>query len=129
MPLLSTPGLDADIRAAERAIVRTTGMDPRPWFRCPFGAGTRDPRVLAALERRGYREVPWDVECSDWRGSLSGREMARQMLAGTMARGDGAVLLLHPWTMATDRGLGRLIQDLSDAGAAFVRIDALATPP
>ncbi len=42
----------ADVRAAERAIIATTGIDPRPWFRCPFGAGSDDPRVLAG-DRRG----------------------------------------------------------------------------
>ena len=28
-------------------------VDPRPWFRCPFGAGADDPRVLAAVMRLG----------------------------------------------------------------------------
>ena len=57
MPLLSNPGLATDVRAAERAIVTATGVDPRPWFRCPFGAGTDDPRVRAGIERLGYREI------------------------------------------------------------------------
>ena len=45
MPLLSATGLSSDVRAAERAIIATTGIDPRPWFRCPFGAGSDDPGV------------------------------------------------------------------------------------
>jgi peptidoglycan/xylan/chitin deacetylase (PgdA/CDA1 family) len=125
MPLLSTAGLRTDIRAAERAIVAATGVDPRPWFRCPFGAGHDDPRVRAGIERLGYRDVSWDVDGADWRPSQRGRGMARRMVAETVARGDGAIVLLHPWTTATGLGLAPLIAGLSDAGASFVRLDAL----
>ena len=125
MPLLSASGLATDIRAAERAIVAATGIDPKPWFRCPFGAGTDDARVRAGIERLGYREVHWDVDGADWRPSMRGRGMARQMTRDAVARGDGAILLLHPWTMATGLGLAPLISGLRDAGASFVRLDAL----
>jgi peptidoglycan-N-acetylglucosamine deacetylase len=125
MPLLSNAGLATDIRAAERAIVAATGFDPRPWFRCPFGAGTDDPRVRAGIERLGYREIFWDVDGADWRPSRRGRGMARQIVEDTVARGDGAIVLLHPWTTATGLGLGPLIAGLRDADASLVRMDAL----
>ena len=126
MPLLSRRGLATDVKAAERAIIATTGVDPRPWFRCPFGVGSDDPAVLAGLAQLGYREIGWDVEGVDWRPSRRGRGMARQMVAEAIARGDGAVLLLHPWTTATGLGLDPLIAGLRDAGAAFVGVDELA---
>jgi peptidoglycan/xylan/chitin deacetylase (PgdA/CDA1 family) len=126
MPLLSAAGLTSDVRAAERAIVAATGVDPRPWFRCPFGAGTDDPSVRAGLARLGYREIGWDVEGFDWHSGRRGRGMAREMVTATVAHGDGAVLLLHPWTTATEHGLEPLIDGLRDARAAFVRLDALA---
>ena len=126
MPLLSPAGLRADIRAAERAIVAVTGVDPKPWFRCPFKAGFDDPQVQAGIARLGYRDVSWDVEGYDWRPSTRGRGMARQMTRDAIARGDGAVLLFHPWTTATDRGLRPLIDGLRQAGATFVRVDMLA---
>ncbi len=126
MPLLSPSGLAADVRAAERAIRATTGVDPRPWFRCPFKAGFDDPRVQAGIERLGYREVSWDVEGYDWRPSTRARGMARQMTRDAIAHGDGAVLLLHPWTAATERGLAPLLDGLREAGATFVRVDEVA---
>ena len=126
MPLLSPAGLVADVRAAERAIVRYAGVDPRPWFRCPFGAGTHDPAVLAALDRLGYRETRWDVDAVDWRRGRSGRSMVRETLAAAVAHGDGAVVLLHAWTTSVDDGLSSLIAGLRDAGATLVGIDELA---
>ena len=126
MPLLSRSGLATDVRAAERAIVATTGVDPRPWFRCPFGAGSENPAVLAGLARLGYRDIGWDVEGADWRPSRRGRGMAGQMVAEAIARGDGAILLLHPWTTATGLGLDPLIAGLRDSGATFVAVDELA---
>jgi peptidoglycan/xylan/chitin deacetylase (PgdA/CDA1 family) len=48
------------------------------------------------------------------------------MTQETIARGDGAVVLLHPWTRATERGLLPLIDGLREAGATFVQVDALA---
>ena len=52
--------------------------------------------------------------------------MAAQMVADAVARGDGAILLLHPWTTATGLGLDPLIAGLRDAGASFVGVDQLA---
>lgn len=129
LPLLSTAGLAEDIRAAERAIVTATGVDPRPWFRCPFGAGTYDRRVLGVLERRGYRESRWHVDAGDWRVRATGPGVTRAVLDGALARGDGAVVLLHPWTRATGRALPAIIPRLADAGATFVRLDALESRP
>ena len=126
MPLLSRSGLATDVRAAERAILATTGVDPRPCFRCPFGAGSENPAVLAGLARLGYRDIGWDVEGADWRPSRRGRGMAGQMAAQAIARGDGAVLLLHPWTTATGLGLDPLVAGLRDGGATFVGVDELA---
>lgn len=125
MPLLSSKGIADDVRAAERAIRRTTGQDPRPWFRCPFGDGTTDPRVLGALKRLGYRETRWDVDGLDWRTAATGRGVARAAVDAALAHGDGAVVLLHPWTTATRLALPALIEGVRARGGTFVRLDAL----
>ena len=64
--LLTDDGLRTDVREAEQAIEAAAGMDPRPWFRCRFGDGHDDARVLGALEELGYRNVHWHVELEDW---------------------------------------------------------------
>ena len=125
MPLLQPKGMTADVRAAERAIRRTTGQDPRPWFRCPFGAGTDDPLVLGVLERLGYRETGWDVDGLDWRTVATGRGVAHEAVDAAFAHGDGAVILLHPWTTATGLALPAIIEGVRARGGTFVRLDAL----
>jgi peptidoglycan/xylan/chitin deacetylase (PgdA/CDA1 family) len=125
MPLLRPAALTTDVRSAERAIRRFVGVDPRPWFRCPFGAGMDDPAIVGQLARLGYRSIGWDVDGSDWSISISGAEVARRIIGGSMSHGDGVVVLLHPWTNATGRALPAIIGGLRAEGATFVRIDEL----
>ena len=126
MPLLQPRGMAADVRAAEQAIRRTTGQDPRPWFRCPFGAGTDDPAVLSVLQRLGYRETSWHVDGLDWRAVATGVGVAREAVDAAFAHGDGAVILLHPWTTATGLALPSIIEGVRARGGTFVRLDALS---
>ena len=42
MTLLSDDGLRTDVRQAGETIAELAGVDPRPWFRCPFGDGHDD---------------------------------------------------------------------------------------
>ena len=112
MPLLTPAGMRTDIRAAERVIRRVTGVDPRPWFRFPFGAGMDDPTLLRILTSLGYRSAGWDVDALDWRIAASGAGVARTVVAEAVAHGDGAVVLQHPWTNATRLGISGVIEGL-----------------
>ncbi|YCK37285.1 polysaccharide deacetylase family protein [Actinomadura sp. ATCC 39365] len=125
MTWLSPKAFDRDVQLAERAIRRATGHDPRPWFRCPFGDGSEDPAIRSALDRLGYQETSWHVDPFDWRGKATGPSVARLVIEEATAHGDGAVVLLHPWTKATGRALPLVIDGLRAAGARFVRMDEL----
>ena len=129
MPLLSPAGVRSDVRAAERVIRRVTGVDPRPWFRFPFGAGMEDPALLRILASLGYRSAGWDVDALDWRIGATGPGVARTVVAEAVAHGDGAVVLQHPWTNATRLGISGVIEGLREAGATLVRLDALPGTP
>jgi len=128
MPLLLDRGLQEDIDAARSAIVRATGRDPRPWFRCPWGAGAEDPRLLAALAAAGYRHVGWHVEVEDWEPTRTPQAIAADAIDGIRRHGDGTVLLLHTWPGGTVEALPRVLDDLPD-GTRFVTVDALAEVP
>jgi peptidoglycan/xylan/chitin deacetylase (PgdA/CDA1 family) len=129
MPLLTPAGMRTDIRAAERVIRRVTGVDPRPWFRFPFGAGMEDPALLGILTDLGYRSAGWDVDALDWRVAASGAGVARTIVAEAVAHGDGTVVLQHPWSSATRQGIGGVIAGLREAGATLVRLDELPGAP
>jgi peptidoglycan/xylan/chitin deacetylase (PgdA/CDA1 family) len=125
LPLLTDDGLRTDIPEAERVIRETTGIDPRPWFRCPFSAGSDDPRVLGILAELGYRDVGADVVLEDWEPERTGPLLAADALRETPAVGDGAVVLFHAWPPGTLDALPAIIDGLRALGASFVRVDAL----
>lgn len=126
MSLLTDAGIERDVRRAEQAICEHAGVDPRPWFRCPFGDGHDDPRVLAALDRAGYRNHHWDVEPDDWRPERTPIDLERLVVEGALEHGDGAVVLLHSWPPATIAALPAILERLAGAGARLVGLDEVA---
>jgi peptidoglycan/xylan/chitin deacetylase (PgdA/CDA1 family) len=129
MPLLTDAGLADDLADGARAVISAGGTDPRPWFRCPFGAGADDERVLAALETAGYRHVGWHVAANDWEPARSEAVIVGDVVDGVLAHGDGAVVLFHSWPDVTPRALETVVARLAAAGAEFCRIDQLAEVP
>jgi peptidoglycan/xylan/chitin deacetylase (PgdA/CDA1 family) len=125
MTLLSDEGIRADVVEGARDIIETTGIDPKPWFRCPFGSGHDDRRVLALLSELGYRNVHWDVELDDWEPWRTGPDVERDAVESVLARGDETVLLLHTWPEPTAEALPGIVARLSDAGARFVTVEEL----
>lgn len=126
MPLFSVAGFATDVRAAEAVIGEVIGVDPRPWFRCPFGAGRDDPAVTTALAELGYREIGWDVVPFDWERPATAVESGA--VDGAIGFGDGAVVLLHTWPASTGAALPAIVQRLTDAGATFSGVDELDRP-
>ena len=114
-----------DIRRAEETIRETTGADPRPWFRCPFGAGMEDERVLAVIGELGYRHVGWNVDPEDWNEEHAGAEVERLVLEGVRARERDTIVLLHGWPEATAEALPRIISTLVADGVELVSVDSL----
>jgi peptidoglycan/xylan/chitin deacetylase (PgdA/CDA1 family) len=126
LPLLTDDGIRTDVRAAEAAIAAIAGVDPRPWFRCPFAAGSDDPRVLGLLDELGYRDVRQHVVLEDWEPFRTGPAMTADALRLVPEVGDPAVILFHAWPPGTLAALPGLIDGLRVRGATFVRIDELA---
>lgn len=129
MPLLHDEGIATDVRDGHRATLAATGVDPRPWFRCPFGAGHDDPRVLGVLEGLGYRNVYWNVVLEDWEATRTGEAITHDAIQGVRAHGDGAVVLLHTWPGGTADAVGPTIDGLRALGASFVTVADLETLP
>lgn len=129
LPLLTDAGLAEDVRDGATEIRAATGVDPTPWFRCPFGAGVDDPRVQAAIESAGYRHVGWHVAADDWDPDHSAAFVADAVLRGVEAHGDGAVVLLHTWPSATLAAIDPILDGLAAAGVELCRVDDLPVVP
>ena len=125
MDLLTNAGIRDSVTRAEDVIREVTGTDPRPWFRCPYGAGEDDPRVIGLLAELGYGNVTWDFETDDWADGRHADELVATVVAGCGACGDGARVLLHSWPDVTVTALPRIITRLREAGAELVCLDDL----
>lgn len=124
LDLLTDDGVRASVRRTETVLAEVAGVDPQPWFRCPYGAAAHDPRVVRLLASLGYRDVGWDVEPEDWAGR-DADELVAAVVRGCAAFGDGVRVLLHSWPDATARALPRIVAGLRSHGAEFVRVDEL----
>jgi peptidoglycan/xylan/chitin deacetylase (PgdA/CDA1 family) len=122
LALLTDEGVRTDLAAAEQSIRDVTAVDPRPWFRCPFGKGRDDPRVLNTLAEAGYRNVDWDVHGGDWEEGIQAPSLEDRVVEGVASAGDGCVVLLHTWPAPTLLALRGIITRLRDAGATFVTV-------
>jgi peptidoglycan-N-acetylglucosamine deacetylase len=128
MTHLSRRGLRADVKTAEAAIRTATAVDPRPWFRCPFGTGADSPTIISGLQQLGYRHVGWHVECFEWEPTSSVASVQEAAITGAISHGDGAVVLLHPWPDPVASALPLIVEHLRGAGASLVRVDELDLP-
>ena len=127
MVSLTDDGIRADVEAATTALTQITGVEPRPWFRCPFGLGHDDARVLNALSECGYRNVHWNVEPQDWLETKTPDDLIASICADVDRQGDGSIVLLHTWPAATAAALPILLERLTGSGYEFVGVDELET--
>jgi peptidoglycan/xylan/chitin deacetylase (PgdA/CDA1 family) len=114
-----------DVTKAEATIREITGVDPKPWFRCPFGSGMEDGRVLGLLEQLGYVHVGWDVDPEDWNELHDADAVEQLVLEGVRAREADTIVLLHGWPEATAQALPRVLARLIDGRAELVTVERL----
>jgi peptidoglycan-N-acetylglucosamine deacetylase len=111
MTRLSDEGLAAEVTDAQQRIQEATGADPRPYFRCPYGEGHDDPRVVGILAALGYRPVGWDIDPQDWNEQRSKTELVDSVDAALAGRPSSPqVVLLHTWPVWTAEVVRDLVQ-------------------
>jgi peptidoglycan/xylan/chitin deacetylase (PgdA/CDA1 family) len=124
--------LDADemleeLRSTEAAIRRVVPLDPRPWFRPPFGG--YDDETLATVARAGYPStVLWDVDTIDWRPIVNDPPgpTADQIVSKVLDRvGNGSIVLMHLGGYETYKALPAVVAGLRDRGYDLVTLDAM----
>jgi peptidoglycan/xylan/chitin deacetylase (PgdA/CDA1 family) len=85
LDLLTDEGIRETVKRAEAALIEATGDDPRPWFRCPYGRGENDRRVLRLLAELGYQNVGWDVDPRDWSDGRTPDDVVHTVVGGAVA--------------------------------------------
>jgi peptidoglycan-N-acetylglucosamine deacetylase len=123
MPMLTEAGQEADVTSAEEAIRSVVGLDPRPWFRSPFGAGLDDLGLTRNLARLGYRNVPWDADGQDWEAERSSRQVEDSLVEGSLAGEGTRIVLLHSWPDQAAEALPGILSRLVQAGVEFLTVD------
>jgi peptidoglycan/xylan/chitin deacetylase (PgdA/CDA1 family) len=126
LPLLTDDGLREDVRESERAIVEATGVNPRPWFRCPFGAGADDRRIVSLLDELGYRNVHWTVEPKEWTPGVTWRWIEDRVVEECSRRRE-SIVLLHTWPDPTVEALPGIVRRLRAAGAELITVPELGS--
>lgn len=128
LSMMTDEGIRHSVLRAEEVIVERSGVSPRPWFRCPYGDGEDDPRVLAVLADVGYGNVGWDVDPKDWLPGRQDADVVAAVLRACAAFDDEVRVLLHSWPDVTVGALPGIIAGLRAAGGELVRLDELADP-
>jgi peptidoglycan/xylan/chitin deacetylase (PgdA/CDA1 family) len=106
-----------EIRRAERAIEKSTGVSGRPYFRSPYG--DQDAEVQRELGEMGYRyNVLWSFDSRAWRGVKAEEIVAK----GIKAASPGAIYVFHVAEQQDALALERLIEGIAAAGYDFATL-------
>jgi peptidoglycan/xylan/chitin deacetylase (PgdA/CDA1 family) len=122
-------GVLRQIDRGQRAIVEVTAVNPRPYFRFPFGA--RDSRTIGLVNERCYVAVRWTVDTLGWMGTSGGQSVDSVVARVHNALRPGAIVLMHVGAHPTDgstldaQALGRVITMIRQHGYTLVTLEAL----
>lgn len=122
---------DAEIRQqldSARQIIRdTTGQDPRPYFRFPFGDVSA--HAISVVNGRCYVPFRWSVDTLGWKGTSGGMSAAKVTQRVLDGARPGAIILLHVGANPDDGttldadALPGIIASLRKAGYSFVTLE------
>jgi peptidoglycan-N-acetylglucosamine deacetylase len=115
MTRLTDRGLTAEVKESEDRIRAVTAVDPRPYFRCPYGEGHEDARVVAALAGLQYQLIGWDVDPQDWNDELSTADVVTAIHAGiALPQTSDPIVLLHTWPAWTSQAVKQVVEVYPD---------------
>jgi peptidoglycan/xylan/chitin deacetylase (PgdA/CDA1 family) len=113
---LTETEMEAELASTEAAIAKYTDVDPRPYFRPPYGGW--DAGVLEGAGAGGYGfAVMWDVDTVDWLPVADGGPTTAQIVSRvtTEAQG-GSIVLMHLGGYNTRAALPDVVSGLRARG-------------
>ena len=129
LPTLTDEEVTREVLGARTTIVATTGEDPRPFFRFPFGDYTS--HLVRLVNSLGFVAVGWTVDSLGWEGTSGGVTADAVVERVLAARTPGEIVLMHVGSNPTDHStldavaLPRVVTGLQAMGYSFVTLDAL----
>jgi peptidoglycan/xylan/chitin deacetylase (PgdA/CDA1 family) len=129
LPALGDPAVAAEITIAGQAIRATTGQDPRPLFRFPYGDS--DARTLSDVHALGYGAIGWTVDTLGWEGRTAGQSVAGVVQRVLRNLSGGEIVLMHvgsapDGTTLDADALPQVIDALRARGYGFVSVGTFA---
>jgi peptidoglycan/xylan/chitin deacetylase (PgdA/CDA1 family) len=112
----------AELRRAQSAIRRTTGVTPR-LMRPPYGA--TDGRVAAVSARMKLAQVLWSLDPLDWR-HRNAKKVERSVVTGVRKN---SIVLLHDIHPSTVEAMPGILRRLAARGYFFVTVSELYGRP
>ncbi len=117
---ISNQQIIAELTRTEDILQKTTGTNPKPWFRPPFGA--RDARVLGVLSSQGYHSIYWTFDSGDWRPELPAATVRDRVIKQSTP---GAIIVMHGDSPQTAQMLDAEIAGLRARGLEPVSLSQL----
>ncbi|OLB79958.1 MAG: hypothetical protein AUI14_08605 [Actinobacteria bacterium 13_2_20CM_2_71_6] len=119
-----------EVLGAGQSIRAVAGVDPRPFFRFPFGS--KDARAQTTVNSLGYIAVRWTVDSIGWQGTMNGIRTKAFTTARVLdAATPGEIVLMHVGSHPNDHSmldadaLPDVITGLRQRGYRFVTLAAL----
>lgn len=117
---LSSYEIIENILKGEKIIKNTTGINPRPLFREPFGAWNK--KVFQAVGEAGYRySIYWSIDTIDWKLPPT-RVIVNRILKKAK---NGDIVLMHMAGNNTAKATDIAVINLKSFGFKFVTISEL----
>ncbi len=122
---LTAEEMATELTDTEAAISSRQALEPRPWYRPPFGAYNQ--QVLEVAGSLGYAyTVMWDFDSGDWRPEADGGPTATQMVDRVLSQTrNGSIVIFHLGGYNTFEALPAIVTGLRAAGFELVTMSEL----
>jgi peptidoglycan/xylan/chitin deacetylase (PgdA/CDA1 family) len=126
---LSNAQVVHQLRGARQAIRAEAGVDPKPWFRFPYGAV--NPRVLRLVNTSGWAAIGATIDTAGWLGTSGGQSVHTVLHRVKDYTQRGMIVLMHVGSNPDDGStldadaLPQVIHYLRGRGYDFTTIDAI----
>lgn len=117
MTQLSEAAMRSELTRAEAAIIRDTGLNPRPLWRPPYGSYNNN--VLRVAGDVGYPwTVMWDIDTIDWQHP-SAQVIVDRVLSRVQP---GSIVLMHMGGNNTAAAVAQMLPALEQRGYMMVTV-------